>query len=91
VRACGNGVEFAVKIVAGAGRDCIVGLWNGALKVAVSAPAEGGRANAALIRLLAQALHRRQQDVRIVSGQTRPLKRVAIWGLTEQKLRATLK
>jgi uncharacterized protein (TIGR00251 family) len=90
VRFCGDGVEFAVKVVAGAGRDRVVGLWNGALKVAVSAPAEGGRANAALVRLLAQVLGCRPQDVRIISGQRRPLKRVAIYGLTEQELRAAL-
>jgi hypothetical protein len=43
-----------VRAQPGARRTALVGLWNGCLKLAVSAPPDDGRANAALAELLAE-------------------------------------
>lgn len=74
----GRAVELSVKVVPGASRDRVLGTWNGALRVAVCAPPEGGKANQALLRLLAEVLNVRPGAVAIVSGHGRPLKRVRI-------------
>lgn len=73
-------VRLMVKAVPGAKRDEIAGLLGDRLKVRVSAPPEGGRANAAICELLASALGVRARDVRVVSGMTRAEKVVEVSG-----------
>ena len=85
-----DGVELSVKAVPGASRTAVVGLWDQALKIAVAAPPEGGKANDAIVRRLAALLGVRRGDVVIVSGTTRPLKRLHLSGVTAQDVRARL-
>jgi hypothetical protein len=84
------GVEFAVKVVPGASRDRIAGPLGGALKVAVAAPPEGGRANAAVIELLAAHLGAKRSEVEIVGGRNRPQKRIRVRGVPIDAIRARL-
>ncbi len=63
-----------VKAVPGAKRDEIVGRLGDRLKVRVAAPPEGGKANAAICALLANALGLRPRDVTIVAGLSSPEK-----------------
>jgi uncharacterized protein (TIGR00251 family) len=83
-------IELAIKVVPGASRSKIAGNWGTALKVAVSAPPEGGKANAALIKLLAKSLGVKRASVTIISGQTQPVKRVAIANTTVGEVRRRL-
>ncbi len=85
-----GGVEFAVRVVPGASRTKVVGEWGSALKVAVAAPPERGKANAAVIKLLAGVLGVRKADVQIVAGETQSLKRLAARGLTAAEARRRL-
>ena len=85
-----GGVELNVKVVPGASRTRVVGAWNRALKVAVAAPPERGKANDALIKLLAATFDVHTADIAIVSGQTSPLKKVAVTGLTAAAARERL-
>ncbi|MGB9626422.1 MAG: DUF167 domain-containing protein, partial [Phycisphaerae bacterium] len=47
-----GGVEVAVKVVPGSSRDRIMGVLGDALKIAVAAPPEKGKANQAVIEVL---------------------------------------
>jgi uncharacterized protein len=74
-----NGViTFAVRVIPRASRDAIEGEHQGALKVRLAAPPVDGRANAALIRLLAGRLNVPKSAVRIVAGEKSRTKRVEI-------------
>jgi len=84
------GVEFDVKVVPGAKRTRIVGLLGSALKIAVNAPPERGKANQAVIDLLARTLDVPAGRVQILSGQTRPNKRISAAGITSQQFRQKL-
>ena len=68
----------------------VVGVWRVALRIAVAAPPEAGKANAAVIKLPADALGVRRSEVRIVSDQRRRLKRVCVNGLTAARGRAAV-
>jgi uncharacterized protein (TIGR00251 family) len=74
-------VVLTVHVQPGAARAGVVGRHGDALKVKVAAPPERGRANAALVRLLADELAVRSADVEVVSGQSSRRKRVRIAGV----------
>jgi uncharacterized protein len=74
-----------VRLTPKGGRDAIDGISTGAdgkahVKIRVSAPPEGGKANAALIALLAKVFGVAKSSVSIGAGETSRLKQVAIDG-----------
>ena len=85
-----GGVEFSVKVVPGSSRNKVVGIWDTALRIAVAAPPEGGRANKEVVRLLAATFGVKRGSVTIIHGQTQPLKRVRIDGLSVEHTRQLL-
>jgi uncharacterized protein len=84
------GIEFDVKVVPGASRTRLAGMLGPALKLAVAAPPEDGKANQAVCALLAESLGVSKSAVQIVAGQSQPRKRVRVTGLTADALRARL-
>jgi uncharacterized protein len=68
MRGVGSDVLLKVRAAPGASRDRVVGLHGDALKVAVAAPPEKGKANLAIARLLASALGLSPAHVRLDSG-----------------------
>lgn len=89
------GVEFDVWVSPGASANKIMGphaLENGqmALKVAVSAPPEKGKANKAVIKLLASSLGFAKTALSITKGEASRHKTLVIDGNIE-KIEATLK
>ncbi len=74
----GNDLEIRVKAVPGARCDAIVGALGERLKIRVSAPPEEGKANAAIVRLLAKTLGVHEREVELVSGAGNPLKIFAV-------------
>ena len=81
---------LAVKAVPGSSRDRVVGVLGDALKIATSAPAEKGKANAAIAAILAKALGLPGRRVSLVSGPTNPRKEFRIAGLSAQQVRQRL-
>lgn len=78
-------LRFAVRLTPRGGRDRIEGWMTGAdgakvLKARVSAVPEDGKANRALVALLADALDVARSQVRIVGGQTSRVKIVEVAG-----------
>ena len=63
-----------VKVVPGSSRNRIAGRYGDAIKVQVSAPPEKGKANAAVIEVLAEALGVRPAQITLTGGQTQPRK-----------------
>lgn len=85
-----GGVLLPVRVVPGASVDAIRGIHGDALRVAVRAAPERGRANQAVLALLARALGVKKSTVRIVSGHTSRNKRVRVDGLSAPAARAIL-
>lgn len=73
-----DGWRLAVWVQPNAGRDAIVGPHGDAVKVAVGAPPEKGRANQAVCRVLAQSVGCRTSNVTVVRGETARGKQVVI-------------
>jgi uncharacterized protein len=72
-----------VKVVPGSSRDQIVGWLGDALKIKVMAPPEKGRANEAVVEILAEKLGISTDDIEVVSGHSSTSKVIAITALTQ--------
>lgn len=83
-------VVVAVYVQPGASRPGVVGPHGDALKVRVTAAPERGKANAALVGLLADALAVRPADVEVVSGHASRRKRVRLRGVDGETFAAWL-
>lgn len=65
-----GGCEIRLRVVPGASRSEIVGPLGDRLKVRVASPAEGGKANRAVIALVSERLGVSLRDVEVVSGRS---------------------
>jgi uncharacterized protein (TIGR00251 family) len=79
-----------VKVVPGSSRDRVVGPYGDGIKVQVSAPPEGGKANRAVVELIAGALGVRSQQVQVVKGHTQPRKLIDVVGMADCEIREKL-
>ncbi len=86
----GDDVIIAIKVVPGSSRDRVVGVLGDQLKIATSAAAEKGKANAAIARTLAKTLGLSAKDVQLESGQTNPQKRFRLRGVCVKDIRTRL-
>jgi uncharacterized protein len=78
--------RLQIKVVPGSSRDRIAGKLGDALKVQVAAAPERGKANQAVINLIADSLGLRTGDIQIVQGQTQPHKVLQINGIEQNEL-----
>ncbi|GAB4145711.1 MAG: hypothetical protein Fur0037_13690 [Planctomycetota bacterium] len=85
-----GGISFAVKVVPGSRKQRIVGPYGGALKISVTAPPEKGKANSAVLELVAAALGVDPRDVLLTGGEHSPSKRIFVRGITVSEFRARL-
>ncbi len=85
-----GGAVIVVKVVPGSSRERIVGVLGDALKIATSAPPEKGRANAAVVKILAKALAIDARSVELVSGAASPRKEFRVTGSSVEALRKKL-
>lgn len=88
IAAHADGATLAVRAQPGARRTGVVGTHSGALKVAVSAPPEDGRANAAVLEALKDWLGVRRSQLDLISGHANRNKVVLVRGVTAEQLQA---
>jgi uncharacterized protein (TIGR00251 family) len=81
-----EGSVLPVRAQPGARRVGVQGEQAGALKVAVNAPAQDGRANLALVEALRDAFGLKRAQVELLSGATSRDKKFLIRGMTRAEL-----
>jgi uncharacterized protein YggU (UPF0235/DUF167 family) len=82
--------SLRLRVVPGSTRSCVVGRYGDAWKVRVTAPAEGGRANDAVLGLLAEALDVSRRELRVTTGRASRDKIVALEGIAAETADARL-
>jgi uncharacterized protein (TIGR00251 family) len=82
--------RMKVKVVPGSSRDEIVGWLGDALKIKVMAPPEKGRANEAVVQMLAERLAVPTDAVSVISGHSSASKVIAINGMDDEMLKKAL-
>ena len=81
-----DGVILPVSVHPGARRNEIRGEQNGQLKIGVTQAPEKGKANKAVIELLAKSLGLRKSQITLLSGETSRQKRFLIGGIALDEL-----
>ncbi|MCS6910114.1 MAG: DUF167 family protein [Anaerolineales bacterium] len=83
------GAAITVKVTSGAKSNKVAGvLDDGTLKVQVTAPPEGGQANAALTALLAETFGLQPEQVEIIAGHASERKLVSLVGISATEVDA---
>jgi uncharacterized protein len=77
----GGALSFGISVKTSSGKSRIVGEQNGVLKVEVTAPPVEGKANAAIIKLIARSLDVAPSRVSIVAGGKSKKKRISVSGI----------
>jgi uncharacterized protein (TIGR00251 family) len=86
-------VVMALSVTANARTDTFpagYNTWRKTILCQVRAPAEGGRANRALLDMIAETIHVPKTALCILSGHTSSLKRIRVEGLSKDALVAVL-
>ena len=85
-----EGLLLPVRAQPGARRNGVQGEQAGALKVAVTAPPQDGRANEALAEVLREALGQKRSQLELAAGATSRDKRFLVRGLARAELERRL-
>lgn len=85
-----NGWVLSVRAQPGARRNGVTGAHAGAIKVAVTAAPEKGKANEAIAHVLAEALGCKPSQIAILSGMTGRSKKVLVSGIEPDELKRRL-
>ena len=83
-----GGLEFVVLAKPKASRAGLLGVHDGALKIAVTAAPEKDRANEAIIEFLSKVLSIPKSSITVVSGATSRRKRLRVEGIGREAILA---
>ncbi|MDR4506406.1 MAG: DUF167 domain-containing protein [Candidatus Scalindua sp.] len=86
IREKGDGIVIPVKVQPNSSQERIIGEYNKQLKVAVSVPPEKGKANRAIIKIIAKWLNRKISDVEIISGERSKEKEIFVSNIMKNDL-----
>ena len=86
----GPSIRLRLRVSAGASKSEVVGRHGDAWKVRVAAPAEGGKANDALVQLLATTFDVPRSGIEIASGHGSRDKSVVIQGVSDADVASRL-
>jgi uncharacterized protein len=85
-----EGIVLPVRAQPGAKANAVRGEQAGALKVAVTQIAEKGKANQALIEVLADELDLKRSQIELLTGESQREKKFLIRGVTREELSAKI-
>jgi uncharacterized protein YggU (UPF0235/DUF167 family) len=86
VTRAGGRIRFRVRAIARSAASAVAGERDGALLVRVTAPPSEGRANDAVLRVLARALDVAPRELRVEAGATSRTKTVSAPAAAEGRL-----
>ncbi len=85
-----SGVILPVRAQPGAKKNALTGEHAGQLKVSVTQAPEKGKANAAIIDVLADGLQLKRSQISLVSGETSGQKKFLVTGISLADLQSRI-
>ena len=83
-----DGVVLTVRAYPGSRQNAVRGEHDGALKIGVTQAAEKGKANKAVVAVLADQLGLKKSQIQLLCGKTASVKRFLIRGVDSERVRA---
>ena len=83
-------MKLQIKVIPSSSKDCIVGWLENTLKIKVKAPADKGKANKAVIKLLEGNLKLAKGSISITNGTTSGNKIIEIDGINDDVIHQKL-
>lgn len=80
-----NDIVIKVKIVPGSSKNKIVGVYNNALKISITAPPVEGKANKECIAYFAKYFNIAKSKIEIISGKTGKNKLTRIYDISQKE------
>jgi hypothetical protein len=77
---------FNVKVVPRSSKTHVAGIYNGMLKIRLSAVPEKGKANQALVNFLSEILNVPKAYIAITAGLTAKVKQISVKNVTQQDI-----
>jgi uncharacterized protein (TIGR00251 family) len=90
LEATDEGVVLPVQAQPKARKNALVGVHDGRLKVAITQAPEKGKANDAIIKLLAKSLNLKRSQIELLTGATSSKKKFLLHNITSNELRRRL-
>lgn len=85
-----EGCVVNVRAQPNARHNMLVGQQGGALKVAVTAPPDKGKANDSIVLVIADSLGLKRSQVELIAGATSRAKKYLVRNMTAEELRGKL-
>ncbi len=86
IREMEDGIIIPAKIQPNSSKEQVMGEYAEKLKIAVTSPPEKGKANKAIVKVLAKWLNIKGSDIQIISGDKSKDKEIFIRNITEKDL-----
>jgi uncharacterized protein (TIGR00251 family) len=90
IRETPDGAVIAVNVRPKAKQEGITGIHDGALKIGVNAPPEKGKANSAVISVLAKVLGMAKENIELHAGATSRKKKFIVYGISKSEVEKIL-
>ncbi len=86
-----GGIVIPVRVQPNSSQEKVIGEYSGQLKVAVNAPPDKGRANKAIVKVLAKWIKIKDADIYLLHGEKSKDKEVFVKNITEKDIYKLLK
>ncbi|GJQ58637.1 MAG: YggU family protein [Candidatus Scalindua sp. AMX11] len=86
IREKNDGIVIPIKVQPNSSQERIIGEYNKQLKVAVSVPPEKGKANKAIVKIIAKWLKRKNSDIEIIAGKRSKEKEIFVRNFMKKDL-----
>jgi uncharacterized protein (TIGR00251 family) len=80
-------VILGVKVIPGGSRTALAGEYDGMVRIKLSAAPEKGKANQCLIEYIGKLLGIKKSRISIISGATKPVKKIQILDISVKEVR----
>ncbi len=84
IRETEDGIIIPAKVQPNSSKEKVMGEYAEKLKIAVTSPPEKGKANRAIVKVLAKWLNIKTSDIQIVSGEKSKDKEIFVRNITEK-------